>query len=216
MNCLTRSGLNKQRKQGKPITEKEEDNILWSKRLYGDNEPKTLVNTLVYLFGKFFALRSGEEHRSLTFAQLEVTEGDEEERTRLRYTSFGEKNFSGGLKHRRINVNVVEQHENIANPERCVVRLYNKYINKCLKDVEKSSCFYLTPKKQFKVDDKVWFTRSHMGKNTLRNVVQDLCSKANIEGFHANHSLRATTCSLALGKGVPEKLIMEKLIMRGS
>ena len=49
-----------------------------------------------------------------------------------------------------------------------------------------------------------------MGKNTLRNVVQDLCSKANIKGFHTNHSLRATTCSLALGKSVPEKLIMDR------
>ena len=41
-----------------------------------DNEPRTLGNTLVYLFGKFFALRSAEEARSLTFAQLEVIEGD--------------------------------------------------------------------------------------------------------------------------------------------
>ena len=56
----------------------------------------------------------------------------------------------------------------------------------------------------------MWFTRSPMGKSTLRNVVQDLCSKSNIEGFHTNHSLRATTCSLALGKGVPEKLITDR------
>ena len=42
----------------------------------GDNEPKTLVSTLVYFFGKFFAPRSAEEPRSLTFAQLEVIEGD--------------------------------------------------------------------------------------------------------------------------------------------
>ena len=74
---LTRSGLNKQWKQAKPIT--EEDNILWSKGLLGDNEPKMLVNTLVYLFGKFFALCSGEEHKFDIC--LEVIEGDEEERT---------------------------------------------------------------------------------------------------------------------------------------
>ena len=65
-------------------------------------------------------------------------------------------------------------HENITNREKCVVRLYNKYINKCPKDVEKSTSFYMSPKKQFNVDDKVWFTYSLMGKNTLRNVVQDL------------------------------------------
>lgn len=49
-----------------------------------------------------------------------------------------------------------------------------------------------------------------MGRNKLRKVVRDLCSKANIARFHSNHSLRTTTCLLALGKGVPEKLIMDR------
>ena len=59
------------------------------------------------------------------YRRLQVIGGDEKERTRLRYTSFGEKNFSGGLKHRRFNAKGVEEHENITNPKRCVVRLYN-------------------------------------------------------------------------------------------
>ena len=37
-----------------------------------------------------------------------------------------------------------------------------------------------------------------------------MCKTANIEGYFTNHSLRATTCSTALGKGVPEKLVMER------
>ena len=59
----------------------------------GDKDAKTLVHTLVYLLGKYFALRSGEEHRGLTFVQLQIIQGDNGERTRLRYTSFREKNF---------------------------------------------------------------------------------------------------------------------------
>ena len=39
------------------------------------------------------------------------------------------------------------------------------------------------------------FTRSPIGKNTLRNV---------------SLSWRATSCSVALGKGVPEKLINDR------
>ena len=52
------------------------------------------LTLLVYLFGKYFSLRSGEEHRELRFSQLEVIEGDLVERTRLKYTSFAEKNYS--------------------------------------------------------------------------------------------------------------------------
>ena len=63
---------------------------------------------------------------------------------------------------------------------------------------------------QFKVDDKVWFTRSPMGK--IRGEVQFgiPALKLRILDFHTNHSLRATTCSLVLGKGAPKKLIMDR------
>ena len=44
----------------------------------------------------------------------------------------------------------------------------------------------------------------------MRSVVADMCKKANFEGYYTNHSLRATTCTLALAKGVPEKLVMER------
>ena len=96
---LTPSRIGITVKQAKPILEDEEE-ILWSKGLLGDSDPKTLVNTLVFLIGKYFALRSGEEHKSLPFAQLEVVKGDETQRSRLRYSSFGEKNFGGGVQHR--------------------------------------------------------------------------------------------------------------------
>ena len=52
--------------------------------------------------------------------QLEVIERDEEERTRLRYTLFGEKELKWLSEASPDNVKV---HENITNRERCVVRL---------------------------------------------------------------------------------------------
>ena len=64
MKALTRTGLGVNVKQAKPISGDEEE-ILWSKGLLGEDDPRTLVTTLVYLFGKYFSLRSGEEHREL-------------------------------------------------------------------------------------------------------------------------------------------------------
>ena len=59
-------------KQAEPITSYEEE-IMWETLgVLGDQDPKTLLHTLVFLFGKFFALRSGEEHRSLTFQRVSV------------------------------------------------------------------------------------------------------------------------------------------------
>lgn len=72
---------------------------MWTKGVLGDTEPRTLLNTLFFLIGKFVALRSDEEHRSLTFDQISVIKRSDKERSKLRYT-FGEKNYPGGLSHR--------------------------------------------------------------------------------------------------------------------
>ena len=124
--------------------------------MVGNRDPKTLLHTLVFLFGKFFALRSGEEHRNLTFEHLTVIEVDDIECTRLQYRSHGKKNHGGGhgggLKHRNVTPKIAEQHENVEKPERCAVRLYNKYNSKCPRDCKKNEVFYLTPKKDVELD----------------------------------------------------------------
>ena len=74
MKRLTRKGIGITKKQAEPIVPQEKEEM-WTKGVLGDKDPRTLLNTLVYLFGKFFALRSGEEHRNLTFSQLNVIEG---------------------------------------------------------------------------------------------------------------------------------------------
>ena len=56
---------------------------MWTKGVLGDTDPKTLLNTLFFLIGKFFALRSGEEHPSLTFDQIRVIKGSDKEHSKL-------------------------------------------------------------------------------------------------------------------------------------
>ena len=129
MKSLTRKGVGVTIKQPEPIMPHEED-MMWAKGILGDGHPRTFLNTLVFLFGKFFAFRSREEHRNLSFMQLNVFGGDETERERLQYRSHGEKNHRGGLKDRRVKPKVVEQHANVEQSERCVVRLYKRYILK--------------------------------------------------------------------------------------
>ena len=121
------------------------------------------------------------------------------------------KNYAGGLKHRKLRPKTVEQHDNPGNPERCIVRIFEKYQSRCPK-LKPGSPLYLTPKRKVSSDDVVWYTKTPVRKNTLRKVVQDMCRVAGIEGYKTNHSLRlrATTCTIGLEKGVPEKLIMER------
>ena len=55
-----------------------------------------------------------------------------------------------------------------------------------------------------------WFTSNPVGHNVLGQTVRNLCKKAGVDGNFTNHSLRATTVTRGLEKGVPDKLIMAR------
>ena len=68
MKQLSRQGLGIEKNQADVITTEIEE-ILWSKGILGCSNPRTLLNTMVYLIGLHFALRAGKEHRNLRFGE---------------------------------------------------------------------------------------------------------------------------------------------------
>ena len=81
MKHLQAQGVGTKKKQA------EQEKILWEKVLLGDTTPQTLLDTIAFMNGLYFALRSGSEHHALRFfpQQIEVLER-EEEHPYLQYT----------------------------------------------------------------------------------------------------------------------------------
>ncbi|MCG8622357.1 MAG: DUF3504 domain-containing protein, partial [Proteobacteria bacterium] len=92
-----------------------------------------------------FALRSGEEHRSLQVSQFTLTSSPSGV-LQLEYTENYSKNNAGGLAHRKVKPKHVVHHANDANPKRCLVRLYQAYMSHRPSET-KNDAFYLTPLK---------------------------------------------------------------------
>ena len=60
-------------------------------------------------------------------------------------------------------------------------------------------------------DDEIFLTQNtSVGHNKLGNVVSKMCKDADLQGQFSNHSLRATTATRGLAKGISDKLIMER------
>ena len=80
---LQSKGVGSIKKQAKVLTKEEED-ILWKERLLGDS---SLLDTMVFCNGLYFALRSGQEHRQLRSnpCQIELIERPGE-KSYLKYT----------------------------------------------------------------------------------------------------------------------------------
>ena len=207
MKRLQQLGIGSKKKQAEPLTDEEEE-VLWQKGLLGDHTPKALVNTMVFMNGLYFALRSGKEHRELRFnpSQISLVERTGE-RPYLEYTEDGSKNRPGGLRGLRIGHKTVKHHANLTDPSRCFVRLFSLYKSRCPPN-PKSNSFYLQCLK--KPTDTVWFSREPLGHNALSNVVSSMCKSAGISGFRTNHSLRATSATRLYAAGMDEQLIMER------
>ena len=205
MKRLRSLGLGVKCKQAEPITV-EEETSLWDKGLLGDHTPQSLLDTMIYLCGVHFALRSGQEHRSLQMTQFELVQPTDGE-PYLVYVEKFSKNNAGGLSHRKVQPKQVEHHANTTNPSRCLVKLYEKYISHRPTDVP-SNAFYLTPLK--KPQGNVWYTKVPVGHNTLSKTVKRLCAAAGIEGYKTNHSLRVTVATRLFKSDVDEQLIMSR------
>ncbi|XP_062611454.1 zinc finger MYM-type protein 2-like isoform X2 [Saccostrea cucullata] len=131
MKELSKLGLGINKKQALVITE-EQENIMWEKEILGSQSPQQLLDTMVYLIGLNFALRAGQEHRNLRvgensqlFLKTSVVDG----RRYLQYREDISKCAAGGLNSRKTVPKVVNAYENPECPERCIVSLYEKFIN---------------------------------------------------------------------------------------
>ena len=148
-------------------------------------------------------LRSGQEHRGLRLSQFELQTGEDGSPC-LIYTENTSKNNQGGLAHLKIKPKRVTCYSNKDNPQRCLVRLFQVYVEH--RPAECDDNFYLTPLKKPK--GVIWYSKMPVGHNTLAKTVSRLCTSADISGFKTNHSLRVTTATRLFHSGADEQLIM--------
>ena len=143
MKRLQSTGIGSKQKQAEPLTRKDVE-ILWEKKLLGDSTLQSLLDTIVFFNGLYFALRSGKEHRQLRYhpPQIKVVENPGE-RPYLIYIEDSSKNHLEGIKGRKQKPKVVVQHANVEQPERCFVRL-KLYNSLCPKE-HSTECLYLQP-----------------------------------------------------------------------
>ena len=207
MKRLQSQGIGTLKKQAEIITVEEEDQ-LWEMKILGDLTPKSLVDTMIFYNGLFFALRSGDEHKQLRLrpCQIQVMES-QSKKPYLKYVEDISKNHPGGLKCRNMAPKTVYHHANTDNPERCFVRLFQMYISLCPADAPPES-FYLRPLKL--PTATCWYSKQAIGHSNLESTVARLFKTAGIPGYKTNHSLRATATSRLYQAGVDEQLVMER------
>ena len=143
MKRLRLTGLGVQVKKAEPISVDEEEQM-WQCGELGDDNPQVLLQTLFYLIGVHFALHSGSEHQRLRHKNFQLQLLLDDDQPRLVYNEDVSKTFQGGLKSRKVTSKVVTCYPRKDMPERCLIRLYQKYNKLCPSD-HPDDTFYLKP-----------------------------------------------------------------------
>ncbi len=121
-------------KRSEPISITDEEEM-WDFGVLGEESPDCLRNTVMYLIGLTFALRGGKEHRTLRNPHFDPQIVVKiSEKTGMKYLVYTKdivsKTNQGGLSGRKIKPKVVKAFGN-PNPQRDLVRLYQKYVSLC-------------------------------------------------------------------------------------
>ena len=193
MKELTEQGYNVVR--GSDNITPQDEAALWDSGTFNLNSARGLSYCVFFYNGKIFGLRGGSEHRSLTPDQFDIIQGSEGKF--LRFTSRNTKNVSGGLKTRRVLPRVIDHYGEPDN-ERCVVRIFEKY----LYHIPRNGSFYRKPLSN--IDGMIIFSSQNIGENTLGKYVKTMFQHANIdtEGRKiTNHSARHSLISSMLNAG---------------
>ena len=184
-----------------------DENLMWDLNVLGSGTPKQLVDTVLYLLGVHFALRATVEHRALRVGpKSQLTLGLDRDRRYLENREDVSKTRQGGIDHHNVGRKIVRAYANIAEPERCVVALYEKYL--AHRPVHMNlDHFYLRPLANVK--GSTWYACQPIGRNMLSKVVTNLATQAGLKGNYSNHSLRATAASRLYNANVDKQLISE-------
>lgn len=105
-----------------------DESQMWSTGVLGTHSPKAVINTLLYLSGKLFVLRGGQELRELSHDQIEFLERQDGTMA-VTYKERVSKTNQGGLKRRKIERKNV-QHIEDPMDERSFTFIYHFYVNK--------------------------------------------------------------------------------------
>ena len=116
------------------------------------------------------------------------------------------KTHDGGINDRNLDRKEVWIFPNIDRPERCTVRLVEKYLSLCPNYFKKSN-FYLQSLQ--KPTPKQWYGEQLILKHTIGKVVSDIMETGGIQGFLTNHSLHHSGGTRLFRGGVDRKLIKE-------
>ncbi|XP_074468770.1 zinc finger MYM-type protein 4-like isoform X2 [Sebastes fasciatus] len=165
------------------IHSRVEEEFLWDCKQLGAYSPIVLLNTLLFFCCKYFGFTTVEQHRQLSFAHVMRCTKTNQNNTKTTFLRFyppisineAESDPEVPAKKRKeeeSKEDILEMMENIENPLRCPVRLYEFYLSKCSESVkQRTNLFYLHPERCCVPNSPLWFSSSPLDDSAMEGML---------------------------------------------
>ncbi|MFT7811166.1 zinc finger MYM-type protein 4-like [Arapaima gigas] len=170
-----------------------EEEHLWVCKQLGDHSPAVLLNTLLFFTTKLFHLKTPSQHGCLSFAHVlhrTRTLANNRNGKFLHFCLPVEKRQDRAVgeilltlgKRKMEEEEVMEIPENLEDPLRCPVRLYEFYLSKCPDSVkQRTDVFYLQPECPWVPDCPLWFSSRPLESSTLEAMLTRILSVRELQ-----------------------------------
>ncbi|KAL4233534.1 hypothetical protein ACF0H5_008215 [Mactra antiquata] len=174
-----------------------EEEHLWESKQLGAHSPHVLLNSLVYFNTKYFMLKTSDDHLKLSFTHImkhwkktasgrgSGTGPNAGRSVYLRYYCPTPQGKVDNQKKKKEEMPVYEQTENLENPLRCPVKLYEFYLSKCPESIKsRNDTFYLQAERSSVPDSPVWYSNISVDGNHLAKLLNRIRLVREIQEAH--------------------------------
>ncbi|XP_072220783.1 zinc finger MYM-type protein 4-like isoform X2 [Leuresthes tenuis] len=182
------------------IPSRVEESYLWECKQLGAYSPIVLLNTLLFFCTKNFHLVTLAQHQRLSFSNFTRRSKSCSRAGKVCYLQYQRSGAasSGWEQPERFRKRPVESEadlemlENVTNPLRCPVRLYEFYLSRCPESVKKrTDVFYLQPELNVHTHSPHWYTSQPLNATTLQSMLTRILAVREVQQDAARHQRSA-------------------------
>ncbi|ESO84118.1 hypothetical protein LOTGIDRAFT_211076 [Lottia gigantea] len=164
-----------------------EEEHLWEAKQLGAHSPYVLLNTLIYFHTKYFMMKTPQEHMKMSFTQIlkHWRKGGPGKPTSGNTAGRSVTLRAAGKPKSKEGIPVYETSENLENPLRCPVKLYEFYLSKCPESIKNvNDMFYLVPERSCVPDSPVWYSTQALALDVMTKMLNRILLVREIQEAH--------------------------------
>ncbi|XP_076998300.1 uncharacterized protein KIAA1958 homolog isoform X2 [Tamandua tetradactyla] len=197
LGVLSKAGMSGARSRNIIYFSLSDEEEMWQAGCLGDDNPITLLSTVVKYNSQYLNMRTLQEHADLMYGDIELLKDPQNQPYFARTDSVKRESRSGSTRvcHGKI------YHEHSRGHKQCPYCLLYKYmyIHRPPTQMDAKAPFYLTARKEATDMDSMWYTEQRMGLRALRGIIPKLARKVKLENCENFTFVSFTQVSRGLG-----------------